>query len=154
MSWAARWERHHPALFGGLGLLAYGAAGPYLMSAMIGAGYDAPQMYSATFDIASVFTAFLFTYYSFVVTAGSGFIARMRKTKAYALLKQYTLSALSLGVLLVAVSIPLTVIKPKPIDFFSAQHFMTTVWAGATCWSISAFIRATRFFVAFARYQD
>lgn len=154
MSWAARWERHHPAIFGGVGLLAYGTVGPQLMSAMVGAGYDAPQMYSATFDIASVFTAFLFTYYSFVVTAGSGFITRMRKTKAYALLKEYTLSALCLGVVLVVVSVPLTVIKPKPMDIANVQHFLVTVWAGVTCWSISAFVRATRFFVAFARYQD
>lgn len=154
MAWAARWERHHPAVFGGLGVLAYGAVGTQAMSAMVGAGYDAPQMYSATFDVASVFTAFLFTYYSFVVTSGAGFISRMRKTRAYALLKEYTISALSLGVLLVVVSIPLTIIKPKPIDFASLQHLMVTAWAGVTCWSISAFVRATRFFVAFARYQD
>lgn len=146
----AWWERHHPLALAGVMAASYGVYGYDLMQHAISSGWQVGNLYSSAFDVSSVFTAFLFTFYTFVVTTESGFIGRMKKTDVYGLLKSYSSVALVLGALLIAASIPMMIIEPKPVNV-SGWHYVVAVWIGLAVWTAAAFLRAARLFVEFIR---
>src|SRR5687767_8248880 len=109
------WETNFPAVTGLVcGCLCF-AFGPKAFAHMASHGWDIAAIYSSVFDLTTIFTAFLMTFYTFVITTGSGFIGRARGTRPYRLLLGYTFSALVLGSTLIAFSIPMMVIGPEPM---------------------------------------
>jgi hypothetical protein len=108
------------------------------------------SLYEAGFEFGAVATSFLFTFYTFVVTAERGFIARMKHSIYYELLITYTVTALILGVALAIVSLPMMVIDPAPASRWDWATIGIAFWSFVAAWSVAAFVRTTRLFIAFA----
>lgn len=118
-------------------------------------GWDVASIYSGVFDVATVFTAFAFTFYSFVLTKTDGFISRMRGTYAYRQTKRFALSAMALGVTLTITSIPMFVVVPQPSSSSdNAVLIVVSLWVTLASWTIGAFVRAARIFSAMAQPED
>lgn len=109
------------------------------------------MIYSATFDVATVLTAFLFAFYTFVLTQEAGFIGRMKRTPTYGSLLRFTASAMWLGAGLVVVTIPMMVTHPQPTCSQDPSLVIVAAWAGLAVWSFAAFVRASWIFGVFAR---
>lgn len=109
--------------------------------------WDIASIYSSVFDISTVFTAFAFTFYSFVLTKSDGFVGRMKGTYAYRQTKRFAVSAMGLGVTLTIASIPMFVVVPQPsTEADSAALLIVALWVSLAVWTIAAFIRAARIF--------
>lgn len=145
------WETYFPFTFGGIaGLLSYlygNCAFIYLTENEMQIG----SIYSSAFDVATIFTAFLLTFYTLIITADRGFIGRAKGTRPYLLLLSYTLRALGLGAAVVALSIPMMVVEPAPTSPNDPSLYAVAIWAGLTIWAAGAFVRAAHIFAIFAR---
>jgi len=108
------------------------------------------EIYVAGFEFSAVATSFLFTFYTFVVTADRGFIARMRNSIYFADLITFTVRALILGTVLAIVSVPMMVMEPAPLTRWGFEAAEVTAWVFLAAWTLAAFVRTTRLFIAFA----
>jgi hypothetical protein len=149
----AFWEKWHPIFLGACTALLAAWQMPRAFGIMEAANWDVGTIYSSTFDVASVATPFLFTFYTIFVTTESGFIGRMRRTKAYADTISYTLKALRYGACLIAASLPFMLVVPKPTLHSDAWNFAVAAWAGLAVCTILAFVRAARQFSIFISAQ-
>ena len=143
-------ERWTPFAVGVISALATYRWGYLFFSAAELNGWDYGVIYSSVFDVTSIFTAFLFAFYSFILTQEIGFVARMRKTISYKMTIRFTLSALYLGGILIVYSIPMMVISPSPPQGTSLAQLLVAIWAGLTFWSMLSFARAAWLFSVFA----
>lgn len=109
------------------------------------------NIYSAVFDVSAIFTAFLLTFFTFVITTERGFIARSRGTRPYAMLLVFTRRAMALGLVLTIFSIPMMVVEPAPTDQAAPATIAVAIWVGWTTWTSAAFLRAANLFLIFAK---
>src|SRR4051812_8247374 len=107
-------ERSYPLLCGAGGLAVALTISPDFFAYADDKGWNISDVYLAGFEFAAVATSFLFTFYTFVITAERGFIARMRRSIHYQQLITYTVRALALGVALALLSLPMMVTDPLP----------------------------------------
>lgn len=145
----ARIEEYYPFALGVVGGAACIIWGAQAFTAMLRQGWDVGVIYSATFDLMTIFTAFLFTFFSFFVTTDRGFIGRAKGTLPYRQTVKYTLKTLALGALLIALSIPMMVIKPAPTDLGFAL-VLVSFWLALAIWTAASFFRAAHIFSIFA----
>lgn len=150
----AKIEAWLPLVAAGAATLVTFAYGPRFFRAAVENGWEYSAAYSAIFDIATIFTAFLFTFYSFILTAEGGFIGRMKKTRSYRQAVRYTLQAILLGALLAALSVPMMVWGPCPTAHSDPSLAYVSVWAGLAIWGCAAFVRAAYLFSIFAGAQS
>jgi hypothetical protein len=147
------WEAHHPSL---LSALAFGGMlwkGPAAYAYAAEHSWKVDQAYTCVFTLATVFTAFLFTFYTFVVTAERGFLARARASTYFKQMVGYTFSAIAVGAILCVVTIPMLVVQPVPSSG-DPWLAVAAVWLGLTVWSGASFIRAAYLFAIFAGSQN
>lgn len=144
-------ESWGPVAVGAVTAAAVGRFGPQFFKVASEREWAADTVYSATFDVATVLTAFLFAFYTFVLTQESGFIGRMKRTAAYRGLLRFTTGAMGLGVVLVVSSIPMMIINPQPKTPDDPTIIFVACWAGLAAWSFAAFLRAALVFGIFAR---
>lgn len=144
------WERSYPLLSGAAtgGAILYFWPGGFLFAEA--KHWELGKLFDAGFDFAAIATSFLFTFYTFVVTAERGFIYRMRNSIYYTQLIEYTVAALVLGAALGVISLALEVINPKPAVNWDLACFLWAGWSFVAAWTVAAFIRTTRLFIAFA----
>jgi len=145
------WENWHPLLLGAACALALWAFGWPLVSASRVATWNLPALYSAIFSISGIYTAFLFTFYSFIATTDRGFIGRAKDSIYYKRTVSFTVSALVLGGFLTLVSIPMLLVEPDLQT--RAGRVVIVLWIGLTVWASAAFVRAAYLFVIFAVSQ-
>jgi hypothetical protein len=149
---ARQWEAHHPlalALVACAGAVAFGPRF-YLVAAEH--AWKVDQIYTCVFTLATVFTAFLFTFYTFVITADRGFIAKVRHTAAFSQTVTYTISAIAVGSILCVATVPLLVVQPSP-DYRDPWLIVVALWSALTVGATASFIRAAYLFSIFARNQ-
>jgi hypothetical protein len=145
------WERNYPFLLGlSTGLLAVSfAADIYRVGSE--RHWEISEIYTAGFEFGAISATFLFTFYTFVVTAERGFIAQTKHSIYYAALIRYTLWATALSTIFSVASIPMMVVRPTP---FAAHDFLSWIvgaWTFLAVWAVGSFIRAARVFIEFAR---
>lgn len=139
------WEYYHPTILAIFALFLTLGFGPSVIEYLNSNKYSVYEIYSSVFDISSVFTAFLFTFYTFVVTTERGFIAAVKKSRFYKLAVRYTLEALLLGAFLTIFTIPMKVIVPAPTTF-DATLFGVALWVALAVWTAAAFVRSSYLF--------
>jgi hypothetical protein len=144
------WERAYPLLCGVVagGAILFFWPGGYLFAEA--KHWELNKLFDTGFDFSAVATSFLFTFYTFVVTAERGFISRMRLSLAFAMLIEYTVIALILGTALAASSLVLAVVGPKPAVNWDVATFLWAGWSFVAAWTLAAFFRTTILFIAFA----
>jgi hypothetical protein len=147
-----RWEMHHPALLGALSLGGVMLAGPRAFAYAEMHHWKVDQLYTCVFTLATVFTAFLFTFYTFVVTAERGFLARAKSSIYFKQTVRYTLSAIWVGGIVCAATVPLLVVQPTP-TVGDPWLVVVAIWAALTVWACASFIRAAYLFSIFAGNQ-
>lgn len=143
------WEAHHPMLLSGAafgGLLIFG---PDLYRYADTHKWKIDQFYTSVFTLATVFTAFLFMFYTFAVTAERGFLSRARASTYFKQMVEYTIRAIVVGALLCVLTVPMLVVQPTPAKGDPWLVF-AAAWLGLTVWSFASFIRAAYLFIIFA----
>ncbi|WP_340647017.1 hypothetical protein [Phenylobacterium sp.] len=146
---ARRVEEHYPHVLGLAGAAMMLVFGPNLMTSAAANGWHLDQLYAALFNLSTVFTGFLFTFYSFVVTADRGFLAQARQSIYLQRANGFTIVAITAGFILCVLSIPTLVWQPAPI-VRNLEMVWLSVWVGTSVWALLAFERATRLFIIFA----
>lgn len=144
-----RWERLYPLLFGVATVPLVYWKMTAVFEAMLKYGWKIENIYSSAFNIATVATPFLFTFYTMFVTTETGFIGRMKRTNAYKMTVQYTLRAIWLGALLSVTSLPLIIASPAPIKSDDPWNWFIAIWCGLLVYTLAAFVRAARQFGVF-----
>lgn len=124
--------------------------GDLAMEYMVAARWNVAAIYSSVFDVTTVFTAFLFTFFSIFATTDRGFIGKARGTLPFRRTIDYTISALVLGAGLIVATIPMLIITPMPMED-GLPLVILAAWMGLTIWTASAFTRAAAIFAIFAR---
>lgn len=90
--------------------------------------YETSAIYSGVFDILSIFTGFLATFYVFVITKGNSFLEKIKGTRTYGMVLKLLKFTILWSVAMIAASYVLTVINPSKYQFFSLSHWMVFVW--------------------------
>lgn len=147
-------ERGYPFFCGVLAATAIFAVSPDFFCYASAHGWKLEELYLASFDFSSVTTSFLFAFYAFVVTAERGFIAKMKSSIYFAQLITYTVRALILGVVLAVASLPMMVIQPVPQARWDTATIEVAAWVFVVVWTVAAFVRAARLFIAFVSVQE
>lgn len=111
-----------------------------------------PELYAAVFNIAGIYTAFLFTFYSFIATTDRGFIGRSKDTRYYRQTVTFTISALVVGGTLCVTTLPLLVVEPDLASHVG--RVVVAAWVGLTIWATAEFVRSAYLFTIFARSQS
>lgn len=146
------WEVHHPALLSAVALGAILVAGPKIFALAKEEGWKLDQLYTCVFTISTVFTAFLFTFYTFVVTAERGFLGKAKDSTYFKQTVKYTINAIVVGGIVCVLTVPLLIIQPYP-KVLDGWLIFAAVWAGFTVWATASFIRAAYLFAIFAGNQ-
>ena len=144
-------ERSYPLILGVVAAVAVFIVSPDFFAYADGHNWKISELYYAGFEFSSIAASFLFTFYTFVVTAERGFIAKMRNSIYYAQLISYTLSAIGAGVLLAIASLPMMVLEPLPQSKWDLPTISIAAWTLVAVWATASFVRAVRIFVEFAR---
>lgn len=105
------------------------------------------EAYTALFGLSTVFTGFLFTFYSFVSTADSGFLGKAKSSIYMKRANRFTVTAIIAGSMLSLYCVPLLVFQPSVAAFPGGVMF--AIWAGLSVWALLAFERAARLFIVF-----
>lgn len=104
------------------------------------------RIFSGAFDLFCVFTAFLFTFYSFVVSSEKGFLSAVKKTEYFRRLKIYTFKAVVLGAIMVLFSYVMMVFSPEPVLYFTTSYFAVAAWGFGFSFSFISFVRSAYIF--------
>lgn len=147
------WENFHPAIIGTASTLLCLTKGKEITTFLEDNGAKFDQLYSSVFNVASIFTAFLFTFYTFIATADRGFLSAAKKTSYYKRSVKFTVEALIWGSLLCLATIPMLMMQPKPSQH-TAHLVFFSIWFGISAVSISQFVRATNLFIILANRQN
>lgn len=128
----------------------------YLNSAPIARFVAAHQLnideaYTGIFGISTVLTGFLFTFYSFVLTAEHGFIGKARTSYYLRRTMVFTVTALIAGA--VATLVSMSILVWQPVIATTVGGIIFAVWAAVAIWSLLCFERATRLFLIFSAQQ-
>lgn len=143
----ADWERNHPTVLGlSFAVLCFFAA-PAGFAYAGAQDWNTGAVYTAFFDLAAVFTAFLFGFYTFVVTSTTEFMLKVRKTRVFEGLKLFTISAMIFGGWVLGLSVPMMIIEPEPLHSVEFENFLFSIWAGTVVASMASFVRVTKLFL-------
>lgn len=143
-----RWEIHHPMILsaGTLGAVLW--YGPEVFAYAELQQWHIDQLYTCVFTYSTVLTAFLFTFYTFIITGDRGFLTAARETIYFKQTIGYTMKAIMTGAVLSLASVPMLIVQPTPI---AGDPWMAyaALWAALTVWSVASFVRAARLFAVF-----
>jgi hypothetical protein len=149
---ARRWELHHPALLAAIGFGVMMLFGAKIYAYADCQNWKIDQLYTCVFTISTVFTAFLFTFYTFVVTAERGFLARAKASIYFKQTVKFTLNAIWVGGILCAATVPLLVVQPVP-TVGDPWLVVVALWVAMTIWAGASFVRAAHLFSIFSSNQ-
>ncbi|MCH9752163.1 MAG: hypothetical protein K0U61_08085 [Alphaproteobacteria bacterium] len=143
----ADWERNNPIVLGLFAAAITMFTSPFAVSFMLEHEWNIAAAYAAFFDVAAVFTAFLFGFYTFVATSTTDFMLKVRRTQVFSGLKTFTVNAMSYGAWLIIVSIPMMIIEPIPTEVLSWENALFLVWMGLVVASVASFFRVMKLFL-------
>jgi hypothetical protein len=90
--------------------------------------YNSDAIFSGVFDLLSIFTGFLATFYVFVVTKGNTFLERIKRTASYRLVLTLLRFTIVWSVLIIVYSYSLMVISPKNYELLSPMGIAVGFW--------------------------
>ena len=90
--------------------------------------YDSSLIYSGIFDLLSIFTGFLATFYVFIVTKGNVFLEQIRTTDTYRMVLKLLKFTILWSAGMIVFSYVLMIANPRDFDLFSANHFLVFFW--------------------------
>lgn len=149
---ARRWEVHHPLVLSAAAFAGVMWLGDDLYRYATAEKWHLDQAYTTVFTLATVFTAFLFTFYTFIVTADRGFLEAARTSSYFQQTVTYTLRAIVIGSVLCLFTIPMLVVQPAPTTG-DPWLIIAAMWAGLTVWAAASFVRAAYLFSIFVANQ-
>lgn len=91
-------------------------------------GYESASIYSGIFDILSIFTGFLATFYVFVITKGNAFLEKIRGTGTYSMVLKLLKFTILWSVGMIAASYILMIANPENYGLFSISHGIVFAW--------------------------
>lgn len=147
------WERSYPSALGALGLVSALIWAPDAYAYMEERHWLVENIYLCVFEVSLVFTAFCVTFYTFLITAESGFISRIRKSLYFRNLLTHIVRALLFGGLLTVFSTPMLVVVPAAASENPAATLAIALWFGLAVTTVAAFVRAARLFAIVAAEQ-
>lgn len=86
------------------------------------------SIYSGVFDLISIFTGFLATFYVFVVTKGNRFLQKIRKTSTFVMMINLLKFTIFWSILMVAFSYLLMVASPKNLMINQPIFWLVMFW--------------------------
>jgi len=91
-------------------------------------GYAPSAIYSGVFDLISIFTGFLATFYVFVVTKGNKFLEEIKTTPTYRMVLKLLKFTILWSAAMIVFSYVLMIVNPGNFGLFSGQHFLVFFW--------------------------
>jgi hypothetical protein len=144
------WEQYYPLIFGILSAAVWLMLGCKVVSFFEHSNWHLDQIYVSFFGFASIATGFLATFYGTIQSISTGFIQRIRGTKALSGFLRLTKRAIIMGFVGCIVTVPMLVIQPVPKERYSLETFAVALWLGIAVWAISGFWRvASSLFLLF-----
>jgi hypothetical protein len=135
------WERYYPTaagVFVAIGWLLFG----YKIACYAEVHkWHFDQIYIAFFGFASITTGFLATFYGTVQSMSTGFIQRIRGTRALTGFLRLSKKAIIMGFVGCVVTVPMLIIQPIPTEPYSFWAFGVALWMGISVWAIAGFWR-------------
>ena len=105
-----------------------GALSFLVQAASVKGTIDVGAMYSGVFDIVTIFTGFLATFYVFFVTKGNAFLESIKGTKSYDGLLRLTKTTIYWSVFVIILTYLLMVFKFQNFALWSLDHFVVFFW--------------------------
>lgn len=90
--------------------------------------FDSGSIYSGVFDLLSIFTGFLATFYVFVVTKGNEFLHKIQGTETYSMVLRLLKFTILWSAATIFASYILMVVNLTNYELFSAAHFSIFLW--------------------------
>lgn len=138
-----------------IGLCAGGATivyGPSLFAVAQSNSWNIPAIYSAVFNISTVYTAFLFSLYTYILTSDSRFIAAAEKSGFFKQAVSLAIRAMLMGALVSIVTVPFLLIEPTT-TMRDAVMWWVAAWVGLAVWSFFLFVQAASILSLFAKRE-
>ncbi|WP_417243397.1 hypothetical protein [Celeribacter sp.] len=99
-------------------------------------GFEASAIYSGIFDLLSIFTGFLATFYVFVVTKGNKFLERIKDTPTYRMVLKLLKFTILWSAAMIAFTYILMIVDPSKFDLWTLTHSLVFFWL-ANCFLIA-----------------
>lgn len=147
-------EDKWPSAFGLAAVAVFLLFAPSFFQHCAASGWACGNAYYMAFDVSSLLSAFLFTFYGMVVAVETGFIGRLRATRAYRDFVSYLLRALVAAVAVTVLSVPLIIVEPAFVEAAGALFVVGAIWFGLTTVALASFGRAVWLFVLMTRVPD
>ena len=106
-------------------------------------------IYSAVFDLNSVFIAFMFSYFAFLKTADNEFLRRAKKTNTYGILERRIVATMRTSLLFAAVCLIVIAVAPVVWNLWEYHNFLVAVWFGLLILLLVQFVRLNEIFWIF-----
>ena len=90
--------------------------------------YDARAIYSGVFDVLSIFTGFLATFYVFIATRGNEFLERIKKTATFSMVLKRLRFTILWAAGMIFFSYLLMIFGPLKYPLFGISHAVVFVW--------------------------
>jgi len=90
--------------------------------------YESASVFSGVFDLLSIFTGFLATFYVFIVTKGNEFLEKIKTTATYRMVLKLLKFTILWSVFMIMFSYALMVIDPREYSIFSAMSALVFFW--------------------------
>lgn len=147
-------ERYGPLGLTVATMVALYVQAPSIFASIEASKWEVSNLYSAVFNWSAIQTGFAFAVYGFVVGRSEGFIPAIRETVAMKRFLGYVKRANVGGFILTIISMPLTVVSPKPGPIDSLQFLMLLLWFGLFLWTFLAFLRIAYSFGHLSSIRD
>lgn len=151
---AGSFENRAPTFVSIAAIIAYSWKGSEFFSMAIENNLNIGNGYAAIFDIATIFAAFLFTFYGMLLTSNSGFIRRLKETTTYRDFVVYLIRAIIMSAIVSLSSVPLIVVSPMPVDKLTMAYWLVGIWVSLVVGCMACFARALTIFVLISRVPE
>ncbi|PWE29998.1 hypothetical protein DDZ14_16285 [Maritimibacter sp. 55A14] len=112
--------------------------------------FNSNAIYAGVFDLASIFTGFLATFYVFIVTKGNRFLEKIAATKTFSMVLRLLKFTIVWSVIVVGYSYAMMIVDPSDFAAFSIMHFVVFFWLFNVFMVVVNFTRCTVQFMTIA----
>lgn len=131
--------------------LFFAVAVSYLVQVVSGLpGIDSGTIYSGVFDLVSIFTGFLATFYVFIATKGNKFLESIRSLKTYAVILKLVKFTAIWSMLVIALSYVIMVWNFGAFRLHGVEHAVVAFWLANLFLILINFSRCVTYFVRIA----
>ena len=110
-------------------LLLAGVSSLVIVKISTGGDYASSSIYSGVFDLVSIFTGFLATFYIFVVTKNNDFLNAIKRTNVFRRILHLLRFTILWSLFLIFGTYALMIVDLKDFEIFSISHGVVFIWA-------------------------